>query len=413
MRPLVSVIIPTRNRARQLQAAVGSVFAQEGAGERFELDVIVVDDASADETGAILQQYGNIRHFTFAEPRGASTARNVGIEESRGSLVTFLDDDDTWLPHKLRIQLPFLKSSEVGVVYSQILQVTPEGRIAGVFPDAERGKSGWIFTQLLMDPGIVSIISVMARREAFDVVGLFDSSLVCCEESDLWLRLAFHFPFYFLSAPVAMRHISDSGLYLRGLRAGVVERDSRRMLEKALSLLPPTEAAQKQAEEARARLEIGLASELGRVGEPDRIQAPLTSGLQGKPELIHDHRVRQMVGNIAGYLARDSTLPIAAVRSLAREVLMLSRQAPAVSRRDSRELLAGIWARTAVTLGRNPRQRGMAGYSAALALLYSPLKLRNRRLISLIGSAVLRSPRDLLNAYEQYSVARADVDRVS
>ena len=93
-RPLISAIIPTRNRAVLLPRALDSVYAQEGIGEQFDLEVVIVDDASADATPDVVTQYPRARYIRLSTPRGASGARNAGIAVSRGALIAFLDDDD-------------------------------------------------------------------------------------------------------------------------------------------------------------------------------------------------------------------------------------------------------------------------------------------------------------------------------
>ena len=107
-RPFISVVIPTFNRARQVQAALKSVLAQTYP----EFEAIVVDDGSTDGTGEALQQLispqgGNgkqIRYF-FQPNQGQSAARNKGIDEARGEWIAFLDSDDVWLPEKLEWQV--------------------------------------------------------------------------------------------------------------------------------------------------------------------------------------------------------------------------------------------------------------------------------------------------------------------
>jgi len=118
-RPLISVVIPTFNRMRQVQAALRSVLAQTYS----EFEVIVVDDGSTDGTGqairALINQEGGsgkqIRYF-FQPNRGQSTARNAGIEKARGELIAFLDSDDTWLPEKLDWQIRAPRSSRTDLL---------------------------------------------------------------------------------------------------------------------------------------------------------------------------------------------------------------------------------------------------------------------------------------------------------
>src|SRR6516162_9246773 len=140
-RPLVSVIIPTRNRAALLQRALDTVFAQWGLGTEFDLEAIVVDDGSTDSTAAVLVGFPQVRCVRLSRHGGASAARNAGIEASQGDFICFLDDDDVWLPGRLRLQIPVLeRHPEAGAVYSHVLNM-----ITGKpFPGSARDACGSI-----------------------------------------------------------------------------------------------------------------------------------------------------------------------------------------------------------------------------------------------------------------------------
>src|SRR6478672_6657883 len=102
--PVVSVVIPTHNRANLLNGAIDSVYQQEGIGEYFRIEVIVVDDASTDSTSEVVSRYPAIRYLKLSTNLGPAGARNAGIRASSGKYVALLDDDDIWLPHRLRVQ---------------------------------------------------------------------------------------------------------------------------------------------------------------------------------------------------------------------------------------------------------------------------------------------------------------------
>ena len=99
-KPLVSVVIPTYNRAALLDEALSSAGAQEGAGTLFDEEIVVVDDASSDEMPAVVRRHPPVRYIRHATNRGGSAARNTGMAATSGSLIAFLDDD-LWLPNKL------------------------------------------------------------------------------------------------------------------------------------------------------------------------------------------------------------------------------------------------------------------------------------------------------------------------
>src|SRR5437763_10476780 len=112
--PLVSVVIPSWNRAGLLPDALDSVFAQEYS----PLQVIVIDDGSTDDTMALAARYPSVDFF-YQEHQGSAAARNTGVDRARGQYVAFLDSDDVWLPGKLHTELEvFRKQQGAGAVIS-------------------------------------------------------------------------------------------------------------------------------------------------------------------------------------------------------------------------------------------------------------------------------------------------------
>jgi glycosyltransferase involved in cell wall biosynthesis len=251
-RPLVSVIIPTHNRAALLQRALDSVFSQWGLGVEFDLDVIVIDDGSADSTASIVGEYAQVRLLRLPTHRGPSAARNAGIEASRGAFICFLDDDDIWLPGRLKLQIPVLEAQpEAGAVYSQVFH-TLTGK---PFPASSRAVSGSIFNTLLSGNCMCSH-SVLIRSEALKKTGYFDESLSIGEDWDLWLRLSFHFPFIFAPGLVGLYLVSPRGLWLSDKRA---KENKERVLAKAMQMLPdsPRSAELKRTVRAQLALDYG------------------------------------------------------------------------------------------------------------------------------------------------------------
>src|SRR5271156_960674 len=105
MKPKVSVIIPTYNRADKVGKTIESALAQTFT----DLEVIVIDDGSSDDTGRVLSEVFGDRIRYFAQTnQGASIARNNGIEAARGEWIAFLDSDDLWEKDKLELQLQAL-----------------------------------------------------------------------------------------------------------------------------------------------------------------------------------------------------------------------------------------------------------------------------------------------------------------
>jgi len=185
--PRVSVVIPTYNYARYVPEAIDSVLAQSFE----ELEVIVVDDGSTDQTAEILRAFGGQLRDIRQEHRGLSAARNTGIRAARGQYVAFLDSDDLWLPDKVSLQVARLDAEpEVGLVYGETLffhdstpaTLTLHSRFAP-------HPSGRILSWLVRGNVILSP-TPMVRRELFERVGLFDETLSACEDWDMWIRIA-------------------------------------------------------------------------------------------------------------------------------------------------------------------------------------------------------------------------------
>jgi glycosyltransferase involved in cell wall biosynthesis len=184
--PLVSAIIPTRNRRALVGEAVASVLAQREA----DLEVIVVDDGSTDGTRAAIA--GLPVRYVYQPPAGVSAARNHGARRARGEWLAFLDSDDLWRPRKLAAQLAFHRRyPEVPVSQTEEIWVRNGRRINPA--RHHRKPAGDIFVPSLARC-LVSPSAVMLRRALFEAVGGFDESLAVCEDYDLWLRLACRVP---------------------------------------------------------------------------------------------------------------------------------------------------------------------------------------------------------------------------
>jgi glycosyltransferase involved in cell wall biosynthesis len=179
-------VIPTRNRWDLLRTTVRSALAQE----HVELEVIVIDDGSTDETPDRLAQIADprLRTFRHETSKGVAPARNHGIAEARGEWVATLDDDDLWAPHKLRSQIDAARERGAGFAYAGAVYFDESARVIGVArpPDPDRLPEA-----LLKSSSIPAGSSnVVTRRDLLQAVGGFDEELFHLADWDLWLRLA-------------------------------------------------------------------------------------------------------------------------------------------------------------------------------------------------------------------------------
>ncbi len=197
--PEVSVIIPTYNRLPFLREAVASVLNQTHR----DFELILVDDGSTDGTAEYAQGLPAPVVYLYQENAGPSAARNRGIRAARGAFLTFLDSDDLWQPRKLATQVAFMHAHPEAVVcYTDEIWIRRGVRVNP--RNKHRKYGGWIFERCL-PLCIVSPSSVLMRRRFFDVVGLFDETLPACEDYDLWLRGALHFPFHFIAEKLIVK----------------------------------------------------------------------------------------------------------------------------------------------------------------------------------------------------------------
>jgi glycosyltransferase involved in cell wall biosynthesis len=184
--PDVSVVIPTRNRWRLLSRhALPSALGQEGV----ELEIVVVDDASDDETGARLSELGDprVRVVVHEARRGLAAARNSGAAIARGTWLSFLDDDDLWAPRKLRGQLDAAATLGTDWAYARAIVVDSELRVIGVHPFPAPEQVEALLHGGNHVPGGGS--NVIVRSETFRQAGGFDEELRYFEDWDFWLRL--------------------------------------------------------------------------------------------------------------------------------------------------------------------------------------------------------------------------------
>ena len=186
--PLVSVIIPTFNRAPCVGEAIASVLAQTYP----HLELIVVDDGSSDHTSTVVSAFSQRLVYMQQAHGGVSAARNRGVAASHGELVAFLDSDDLWLPGKVAAQIALLQAHpEVQACYTDEIWIRYGVRVNQRF--IHHKYSGWVFLPSL-SRCIISPSSIMMRRGLWDQLGGFDESLPACEDYDLWLRLSVREP---------------------------------------------------------------------------------------------------------------------------------------------------------------------------------------------------------------------------
>lgn len=234
---LVSVVLPTYNRAYCLPATLASLLNQTYQ----DLEVVVCDDGSTDGTRELVEQQrsrdGRVKCVAQSN-RGVSAARNTAIRATAGEFIAFCDSDDLWAPWKLEVQVACMRAfPSAGLSWTDLSATDPEGKILyerytrvgyknnwelfamdrlfrvarkladvdGKFAQVASGGSvymGDIFSAMIAGT-IVNMPTVMVRRTMLDRVGLFDESMIAGEDYDFNLRMCAEAPAVFVDAPAA------------------------------------------------------------------------------------------------------------------------------------------------------------------------------------------------------------------
>ena len=200
--PIVSVVIPTYNRANVVGRAIRSVQAQ--TFEDWKL--IVVDDASTDNTEEVVSSFADsrVRYYRHQANRGGSVARNTGIQRARGEYIAFLDSDDEWLPNKLEKQVQVFENSKptTGLVFTGMVHLFCDSQRVSI-PPKHRGD---LTRNLLIRNVVGSSSTSIVRKNVFDQVGGFDERLPARQDIDMWLRISKQYSIDYAEGCLAVIH---------------------------------------------------------------------------------------------------------------------------------------------------------------------------------------------------------------
>ena len=200
MNSLVSVIIPTLNRADLLKRALRSVIYQTFSPN----EIIVVDNGSTDNTRDMIKEsFQNIKYY-FLPNKGVSKARNVGIKNANCEWISFLDSDDEWHPTKLEKQINFIKNnSKCKFLHSNEIWYRNGIHLNQLKKHKKEG--GNIFKNCLK-LCCISPSSVITKKNVFENYGLFDESFQVCEDYEMWLRISAREEICFQEDKLVIKH---------------------------------------------------------------------------------------------------------------------------------------------------------------------------------------------------------------
>jgi hypothetical protein len=222
-RPRWSVMIPTYNCARYLEAALRSVLAQDPGPAAMQIEV-VDDHSTADDPEEVVARLGGGRVAFHRQPENVGVVGNLNtcLQRSRGELVHLLHGDDLVLEGFYRtLDERLLEHPDAGAAYCRHLYVDEHGRRLDVAP-LEPASSGILMegARFLAAEQRIMTPSIVVRRSVYERLGGFDDRLACAEDWEMWVRVATRFPVYYEERPLACYRLHGSSNTGRNLRDG-------------------------------------------------------------------------------------------------------------------------------------------------------------------------------------------------
>ena len=227
--PLVSVVIPNYNYATYVREAINSVLAQTYPN----IEIIVVDDGSSDDSRTTIASYGDKIIGIFQQNQGVSATRNNGVKASRGKYVAFLDADDVWLPRKIELQMAkFRDDPALGMVHVAVDEVDSSGRILAQKLNGLEGRRTDAFFMLTAECVFGGGSGIVVPRRVFDEVGGFDTRLSTSADWDLFCRISSLYAVGFVPEILLKYRVHNSNMHAN---VAVMEHDMLIAFDKAFA----------------------------------------------------------------------------------------------------------------------------------------------------------------------------------
>lgn len=227
-KPVASIIIPAFNASKFIKGTLDSISAQQHS---FQIEVIVVNDGSGDQTQEIVEKYPMmaVKCITIENSGGPSRPRNVAISEATGEYIFIFDSDDLMLPGKIETSLQFLEEhKEAGFLFTNFQSIDSNGKLLNSdylknyntfysLPNRKLTSTGRIIQgsdllEGLATSNFIGTSSVVVRRSALEDVGVFDEELKNGDDFNLWVRLANKYPAIFLNRALHQYRIHENSI---------------------------------------------------------------------------------------------------------------------------------------------------------------------------------------------------------
>lgn len=203
MTPLVSIITPSYNQAAYLEETIRSVLSQEGV----ELEYLIVDGGSTDDSIEIIRRYEDSINWWVSEPdEGQASAINKGFQRAQGEYVAWLNSDDLLLPNSAHQAVQALEDNPAdGLVYGDALTIDPNGKALKKLRFDNWGLGELLAFRIICQP------AVFMRRSVLEKAGYLDPSYHYMLDHHLWIRMAMQAPIRHVSSIwAAARHHADA-----------------------------------------------------------------------------------------------------------------------------------------------------------------------------------------------------------
>lgn len=213
--PLISVMMPTYNNGKYIKQAIESIYAQKYDN----IEIIVIDDGSTDNTKELLKQYKDIKYF-YIEHKGISFARNIALENSKGEYIAFCDSDDYWLPEKINTQIQYFKDHpECEIVFT---------KYENIFENDELKKNKRAMHEKLIENSFKQYLpSTVLRKDLFDRFGAFDENFSGIEDAEFIYRISMK--------GINVKHYIDKVFYIRRIHGNNITLQQNRTIKSIIT----------------------------------------------------------------------------------------------------------------------------------------------------------------------------------
>ncbi len=281
--PLVSVIIPSYNRAEYIAETIESVLAQTYKN----IETIVIDDGSTDDTKAVVARYLPKIKYVWQENSERGASRNHGLRLAKGEFIAFLDSDDLWLPNKIEEDIKFFeRNSSVGIVYTDYLQIDAEGnqlKLLKLHDYVERR------TEALLEGNFILIGAHLIRTQLVRDIGGFreERQLSGSEDWEMWVRF---------STTTNFAHLPKATTKIRTHEANTMSNASgmERSMNYALELMQSSSylsgEQKKLLNKTKAIISLITAINYCSTKENKKVFSSLKDSLKHNPKIIFDPR---------------------------------------------------------------------------------------------------------------------------